>query len=293
METLIGDVFRNAARAVPHREAARVGDRSLTFAELDREGNRHAQRLAGHGHRAGRPGRRLGRHLPRRPAPVRGLRQARRRLRPGERRGSRAPRPGPSWSTPVPDCSSSIPSMPVTGSLSAPDLGHPLGPHGFRDGQDPSGCLVGRSRSAERRQRRGRATPERRRSARDLLHERQHRTPQGRDPLAPGQLVAVVRRSDPRRAGRDGVHVPAVPHVGLVDRARLLADPLVDHVRTRSRPPTTCSTPAHRPVPSASTASQRCGDASSTPSPAPGPSAGRPWRHWCSPTPAPRPPRPS
>ncbi|MEU0397994.1 class I adenylate-forming enzyme family protein [Streptomyces sp. NPDC006208] len=34
-QLLIGDVFTNAARAVPHRTAAVLGDRSLTFAEID------------------------------------------------------------------------------------------------------------------------------------------------------------------------------------------------------------------------------------------------------------------
>ncbi len=55
METLIGDVFRNAARAVPTRVAARIGARSLTFAQLDRDANRHANALRamgiGHGDR--------------------------------------------------------------------------------------------------------------------------------------------------------------------------------------------------------------------------------------------------
>ncbi|HEY2428327.1 MAG TPA: class I adenylate-forming enzyme family protein, partial [Acidimicrobiales bacterium] len=36
MGLLIGDVFRNAARAVPERVAAVVGSDSLTFGELDR-----------------------------------------------------------------------------------------------------------------------------------------------------------------------------------------------------------------------------------------------------------------
>ncbi len=49
METLIGDVFRNAARAAPTREAARLGERVLTFSELDRDANRHASALRGMG----------------------------------------------------------------------------------------------------------------------------------------------------------------------------------------------------------------------------------------------------
>ena len=53
---LIGDVFRNAARAVPQQVAARHGDRSLTFVELDKESNGIAHTLLssygiGHGDR--------------------------------------------------------------------------------------------------------------------------------------------------------------------------------------------------------------------------------------------------
>jgi acyl-CoA synthetase (AMP-forming)/AMP-acid ligase II len=53
MDLLIGDVFRNAARAVPHRPAAVLGDRALTFGELDRRANRVARVLSarGVGHR--------------------------------------------------------------------------------------------------------------------------------------------------------------------------------------------------------------------------------------------------
>jgi acyl-CoA synthetase (AMP-forming)/AMP-acid ligase II len=53
MDLLIGDVFRNAARAVPRRPAAVLGDRALTFGELDRRANHVARVLAscGVGHR--------------------------------------------------------------------------------------------------------------------------------------------------------------------------------------------------------------------------------------------------
>jgi acyl-CoA synthetase (AMP-forming)/AMP-acid ligase II len=43
---LIGDVFRNAARAVPDRLATVVGEQSLTFGELDRSANRMARAVA-------------------------------------------------------------------------------------------------------------------------------------------------------------------------------------------------------------------------------------------------------
>jgi acyl-CoA synthetase (AMP-forming)/AMP-acid ligase II len=43
---VIGDIFRNAARAVPQRTAAALGDRSLTFSELEVLGNRMAHELA-------------------------------------------------------------------------------------------------------------------------------------------------------------------------------------------------------------------------------------------------------
>ncbi len=49
---VVGDIFRNAARAVPHRPAAAMGERSLTFAEVDSLANRtaHALRARGVGH---------------------------------------------------------------------------------------------------------------------------------------------------------------------------------------------------------------------------------------------------
>jgi fatty-acyl-CoA synthase len=53
MDLLIGDVFRNAARAVPERTAVALGDETLTFAELDRESNQVARVLAGRGIAAG------------------------------------------------------------------------------------------------------------------------------------------------------------------------------------------------------------------------------------------------
>ena len=52
---VIGDIFRNGARAVPARAAAILGERSLTFAEVDELANRTSQALAargvGHGDR--------------------------------------------------------------------------------------------------------------------------------------------------------------------------------------------------------------------------------------------------
>ena len=55
MDLLIGDVFRNAARAVPDRTAAVFGPRSITFGEIDRTANRTARALreygVGHGDR--------------------------------------------------------------------------------------------------------------------------------------------------------------------------------------------------------------------------------------------------
>ena len=50
---VIGDIFRNAARAVPQRTAAALGDRRLTFAEVDDLGNRTARVLADIGVGAG------------------------------------------------------------------------------------------------------------------------------------------------------------------------------------------------------------------------------------------------
>ncbi|GGR92335.1 acyl-CoA synthetase [Streptomyces aureoverticillatus] len=50
---LLGEVFRSAARAVPHRTAAVLGERALTFAELDAAADRTARFLAAHGVRRG------------------------------------------------------------------------------------------------------------------------------------------------------------------------------------------------------------------------------------------------
>jgi acyl-CoA synthetase (AMP-forming)/AMP-acid ligase II len=44
-ELTIGDIFRNAARAVPDRTAAALGDATLSFAHLDRVANRVARAL--------------------------------------------------------------------------------------------------------------------------------------------------------------------------------------------------------------------------------------------------------
>src|SRR5436305_6052514 len=55
VDLLIGDVFRNAARAVPERTAAVFGARSITFGEIDRTANRMARAVqeygVGHGDR--------------------------------------------------------------------------------------------------------------------------------------------------------------------------------------------------------------------------------------------------
>ena len=48
-QLLIGDVFRAAARAAPHRMAAALGDDSLTFAQLDAAANRTARALRSRG----------------------------------------------------------------------------------------------------------------------------------------------------------------------------------------------------------------------------------------------------
>ncbi len=45
-DLLIGDVFRAAARAQPARVAVSLGDRTITYAELERAGNQHAHALA-------------------------------------------------------------------------------------------------------------------------------------------------------------------------------------------------------------------------------------------------------
>src|SRR5688572_21412208 len=45
-DLLIGDIFRAGARAVPQRVAAAMGERSLTFAEMNAGANTHAHALA-------------------------------------------------------------------------------------------------------------------------------------------------------------------------------------------------------------------------------------------------------
>jgi acyl-CoA synthetase (AMP-forming)/AMP-acid ligase II len=50
---LIGDVFTNAARAVPNRVAAALGDDTLTFGELDAAANQTARALAARGVKTG------------------------------------------------------------------------------------------------------------------------------------------------------------------------------------------------------------------------------------------------
>jgi acyl-CoA synthetase (AMP-forming)/AMP-acid ligase II len=52
-DLLIGDIFGNAARAVPHRVAAALGEAELTFADLDSCANRTAAALAAVGIRRG------------------------------------------------------------------------------------------------------------------------------------------------------------------------------------------------------------------------------------------------
>ena len=53
-QLVVGDVFRGAARAVPDRMAAALGDRSLTFAELDAAANAVARALGRRGVDRGR-----------------------------------------------------------------------------------------------------------------------------------------------------------------------------------------------------------------------------------------------
>ena len=53
MQLLIGDIFGNAARAVPTRTAAALGDAAMTYDELHRTSNRTARAIGalGIGHR--------------------------------------------------------------------------------------------------------------------------------------------------------------------------------------------------------------------------------------------------
>ena len=89
----------------------------------------------------------------------------------------------------------------------------------------------------QRRRRRARRHRSRRaRSARHLLHERQHRAAEGRRAVAPHELAAHLRRRDDDRGRRrDRLHVPAVPHGGLDDRARRVAGPATGALRAHPR----------------------------------------------------------
>ena len=52
-ELLIGDIFRAGPRAVPNRVAAAMGERSLTFAEMNAAADAHAAAMASLGVRSG------------------------------------------------------------------------------------------------------------------------------------------------------------------------------------------------------------------------------------------------
>src|SRR4051812_3813632 len=54
MDLLIGDIFSNAAGAVPHRLAAALGSKEITYGELNRRANQNARALGklGIGHRS-------------------------------------------------------------------------------------------------------------------------------------------------------------------------------------------------------------------------------------------------
>ena len=82
---VVGDIFRNAARAVPHRPAAAMGERSLTFAEVDSLANRTATRRGRWGVGPRRSGGHLGGNHPGGRSAVRCAGQARCRVRTTQR----------------------------------------------------------------------------------------------------------------------------------------------------------------------------------------------------------------
>ena len=93
---LVGDIFRNAARAVPDRVAVVLGDESLTFGRLDRLANGAVRVLSRTRPVVGRPCGRLERNQSRRRRGFRGVGQGGSRVRAGEPcvgcRGSRTDR---------------------------------------------------------------------------------------------------------------------------------------------------------------------------------------------------------
>ena len=79
----------------------------------------------------------------------------------------------------------------------------------------------GRAPAGERRDRHH---PRRACHPRRVLHEREHWPVEGGGAVPSGELPAQLPEPDHRLDGLDGLHVPAVPHVGLVDDAERLAD---------------------------------------------------------------------
>ena len=205
-------ILENAARVDPAATAATLDDRSLTFGEIDERANRIANALTGDGIAPGRPGAVVGRHRPRSGAGVRGARQARRGVRTAQR-----PRSTLEEVTPVGGYARPrllLAGRSHAGARSRARATHSTSRTWATSTRGPTARHPPRPLRAARRAR----------PARHLLHEREHRPAQGRGALAPRQLAAHVRGRDvePGR-WRHRVHVPAVPHGRMDDRARRVA----------------------------------------------------------------------
>ena len=209
-DLLIGDIFRTAVRAAPDRVAAWRGDESITFAELDRRGNQVARALAALG---------VG-HTDRVVA----------------------------WSDTTLDVLPLFVALAKLGAVFAPisPLLAPEEAEVMIAAAKPTAIVrrrcdapptVPRSRrasasrsSSSRASACGeddadvvRAATARDRHARRVLHEREHRAPEGRGDLQPGERPAYASGRAARTEGRDGRAVPALPHGRVDDGAAAVA----------------------------------------------------------------------
>ena len=186
---LIGEILAHAARIAPDAIAATLDDDAITFGEID-GGEPHRQRArASLGDRARRPGAVVGRHLARGAPGVRRAREARRGVRAAER--ARIGRRGRdrSPSTPGRGCCSRRPGIAARPPSSPPRP-------------------ASRSRAAIPTGERDRTVVEprarRARSARHLLHERQHGRPKGVVLSHRANWLRIVSRRDHRRRAAAG-----------------------------------------------------------------------------------------
>ena len=222
----VSGILENAADVAPDAVAATLDD-DVADVRRDRTGRATDRaRAARAGYRPGRPGALVGRHLARGDHRLRGRRPRSARCSRRSTPALRSKRSRRSRSTPRPAVvlggagyDGARPAQ-LAARLGIPFVTSTEPRRSHARGARPT---VGRSRRA--------------RPARHLLHQREHRPAQGRRAVAPRQLAAHVRgraRPQPGRR-RHRVHVPAVPHGGLDDRARRVAGAPGRALRARPR----------------------------------------------------------